>query len=280
MFYINYKNMFLKGNKIGVNVSELVTYLLCPRKLYYTCRGHEPYSDISIAYIEHLLLKELGMNLPELLQNCSSKDDATIPYLEATLSQASEELPLIYSSELEGVDPTIISEAVAQISSYISAMRNNLRSFSLDKNNTSLLSQLKEADLPSVYHSEKLSLSGIPHLVLNQDGVKMPIIIKTGKYPEIGVWSNDRLHLAALSMLMGETHLNHVSSGIVFYAIHAEIRLISIRSNDRRQVLKILGRIKKVKEGSLPDKKTGPLCHNCAYSTSCNVKTSLASKFF
>ncbi len=272
--------MFLKGDKIGINVSEVVTYLLCPRKLYYACRGHEPYSDITIPYIEHLLLKELGMNLPELLIGCSSKDDATISYLEDMLSRTVEELPLIYSPELEGVDAAMISEATAQVRSYISVMENNLRSFALNKDNSLVLSQLKEADIPSVYYSDKLGLSGIPHLIFDMDGVQTPVIIKTGKYPETGVWMNDRLHLAALSMLMGESHSNSVSNGIVLYAIHAEIRFVSIRSNDRRQVLKILGRIKKVKEGSLPDKKTGPLCQACAYGSTCNVKSSLASKFF
>ena len=280
MFYIHYKNMFLKGDKMRVNVSELVTYLLCPRKLYYACRGHELYSDITISYIEHLLLKELGMNLPELLLSCSSKDDATISYLESMLSQASDELPLIYSSELKGVDATIISEAVENIRSHIDVMSSNLHSFILEKANSQLVSQLMTADIASVSHSDKLNLSGIPHLVFDMGGVQTPIIIKTGKCPESGVWGNDRLHLTALSMVMEGSCSSPIKNGIVFYAIPAELRSVSMRSNDRRQVLKALGRIKKIKEGSMPDKKTGPLCHTCAYGSSCNVSSSLASKFF
>jgi CRISPR-associated exonuclease Cas4 len=280
MFSIHYKNMFLKGDKIGVNVSELVTYLLCPRKLYYACRGHEPYSDITISYIEHLLLKELGMNLPELLVSCSSKDDAMISYIEDMLSQAADELPLIYSSELADTDVELISEASKNLGSNISEINTNIRSFISDSSNTSLVSQLKDAEPGFVLYSEKLNLSGIPHLVLNIDEVQVPLIIKTGKYPETGVWSNDRLHLTALAMLMGASSSKPVISGIVLYAIHGKLRHVTIRSIDRRQILKVIGRIKKIKEGSMPDKKTGSLCQTCAYGSTCNVNSSLASKFF
>ncbi|WP_406660412.1 Dna2/Cas4 domain-containing protein [Methanolobus sp. ZRKC3] len=220
------------------------------------------------------------MNLSELLISCSSKDDAIISYLDLMLSQLIEDLPLIYSAELAGVDVKMIDEAAAQIRSHFAGMAGNLQSLVSNTTNTSFVSQLKKVDAGSLFCSGKLGLSGIPHFVLNEDDVQIPLIIKTGKYPETGVWANDRLHLTALAMLMGEANSTPVGSGIVLYAIHAELRPVTIRSNERRQVLKVLGRVRKIKEGSMPDKKTGPLCQGCAHGSLCNVRPSLASKFF
>ena len=168
MFSIHYKNMFLKREKIGTNVSELVTYLLCPRKLYYTCRGHEAFPDVSIPYVEHLMLKELAMNLPELLISCSSKDDELLSQFDALLSQVAEELPLIYSTELEAADSSIIEEAGSQLRSQIATMADNIRSLVSDAGKSSLLRQMKSAEAGSLLCSDKLDLCGIPHLVLSE----------------------------------------------------------------------------------------------------------------
>ncbi|MDW7731590.1 MAG: Dna2/Cas4 domain-containing protein [Methanolobus sp.] len=272
--------MFLKTHKIEVNVSELIMYLMCPRKVYYSCRGHETFPTTTISYVEHLILKELGLNLSDLLKTYSSKDDDILVELETTLSGITEELSLIYPEELADISPDMVEEATLRMRSCIGEMGQNLLSFIVDENAGELREQLMSAEAGHFFRSGKLNLSGIPGSVADISGTLFPIVVKTGQCPERGVWNNDRLHIASLAMLMEEGSGCHVSSGIVVYSRHGAIRNVNIRSDDRRKMLQVLGRVRKIKDGSLPDRKESSLCEDCAYLEMCKVSSSLASKFF
>ncbi|WP_406655909.1 Dna2/Cas4 domain-containing protein [Methanolobus sp. ZRKC2] len=272
--------MFLKNQKIKVNVSELVLYLLCPRKVYYSCRGHETFPISTFSHIEHLILKEVGLNYSDLLKTCSSKDDDILVYLETMLSGINEELAIIYPEELAGISSDVTEEAISRVRSCFSEISQNLSYFIDDETADELRNQLIFSEPGCLFHSEKLAFSGIPGCVIDIGGTLSPLIIKTGRCPEKGVWKNDRLHIASLAILMEESGDNPVRSGIVVYARHGNIRNVSVRPDDRRQVLKILGRVRKIKDGSLPDRKESSLCDDCTYLEMCKVRSSLASKFF
>jgi CRISPR-associated exonuclease Cas4 len=280
MFYIHYKNMFLKKHKTGVNVSELVLYLACPRKVYYTSRGSSASSPVTLSYVEHLILKEMGMSYPELLKTYSSKDEEFFKSLEVLLSRAAAEVVLIYPAELKDIPAGLIEEAAVNVLSGLKAMSDNLLSFARDGASSGLLCQLESFQPGSLFHSERLGLSGIPGGTVNIDGIMSPVIIKTGQCPENGLWVNDRLHAASLAMLLEESNTSAVRSCIATYARHGAIRRMNIRSDDRRQVLSVLSKVRKIKEGSMPDRKQSALCDGCAYCDRCDVQPSLASKFF
>ncbi|WP_167848833.1 CRISPR-associated protein Cas4 [Methanolobus halotolerans] len=272
--------MFLKTQKIGVNVSEIVLYLMCPRKVYYSCRGHETFPAATFSYIGHLILKEMGLKYPDLLKTYSSKDDDILADLETMLLRVSEELAFIYPEEFACVSSDMIEEAITHVRSCINDMGPNLLSFITDDSSGQLREQLMSAESGHLYHSEKLDLSGIPNSIIDIDGTLSPLLVKTGQCPEQGVWNNDRLHVASLAMLMEKSNNSHVRSGIVVYARQGSIRNVNVRSDDRRKVLQVLGRVRKVKGGSLPDRKESSLCEDCAYLEMCKVQSSLVSKFF
>jgi CRISPR-associated exonuclease Cas4 len=280
MLYILYKNMFLKKHKTGVNVSELVLYLSCPRKVYYTSREKNISSQVTVSYVEHLILKEMGMSYPELLKAYSSKDEEFFKALQSLLSQASGEILLIYAAEIEDVPAHIIEEAANNVLTGLRQLGDNLLSLARDENGSGMMRQLSSFQPGSLFKSERLDLSGIPGGTANVDGILSPVIIKTGKCPENGLWANDRLHLTSLALLLEESNASVVRSGIATYARQGHIRRMNIRSDDRRQVLNVLSKVRKIKEGSMPDRKESALCDKCAYYSMCNVQSSLASKFF
>ncbi|MBN2111061.1 MAG: Dna2/Cas4 domain-containing protein [Methanosarcinaceae archaeon] len=272
--------MFLKKQKIKVNVSELVLYLKCPRKVYYSCRGHETLSKGTVPFAEHLVLKELGLKFPDLLGRYSSKDDDFLVELETIFSGISEELPLIYPEESAIIGQEIMDEATSGLRSSISEIGHNLLSSTVDGNAGKLREQLMSAEPGHPFHSEKLGLSGIPDCIVDISGTLSPLVVRTGQCPQSGVWSNDRLHIASLAMLMEKDSGTLASSGIVVYARQGNVRNVNIRPNDRRQVLQVLGRVRRIRDGSLPDRKESSFCGDCAYLEMCEVRSSLASKFF
>ena len=264
----------------NTNVSDIVLYLKCPRKVYYTKRSPKIRSKDDVSYVEHLLLKELGLRYPEFLESSSSKADNKKDKIQSVFNEVSAELSIIYASELEGVSETTVSEAIEDVTACLEDVTCNVAEMLEDAGNLSLAKALCGMEVQPVLYGSKMKVSGIPAGMVELEGSPIPVIVKTGKCPEYGVWADDRLHLAAFSMLVQEIHGRPTDDGIVIYSRSGCIRPVKIRANDRRQVLGVCSNIKKIKEGFLPERKEIPLCHDCEYLESCDVKSSLASKFF
>ncbi|WMW21653.1 Dna2/Cas4 domain-containing protein [Methanolobus mangrovi] len=272
--------MFLKNEKIKITVSELSVYFSCARKLYYSCRGHEPIYSSPLSYVEHIILKEMAMSFSHLLNTPSSKDDVLYEDIERVLTQVLEDILLIYPDEMEGVAPEVIDEASEHIKEYFDDMRQNLSSQAKVHDISRLAEKLLLLDKEPFMYSEKLNVTGIPYRLVEIDGSFIPVVIKTSSVPENGVWVSDRLHLTSFAMLAEDIYGSTVKSGFVLYARSGLFRKVSIHSTDRRQVLQAISRVRKIKEGTMPDKKESPLCNSCSYSDMCKVKASFASKFF
>jgi len=280
MLYILYKNMFLKKHKSNANISELVLYLSCPRKVYYAQRDSRASAALSFPQVEHMILREMGLSYPELLKRYSSKDEELFRALEVLLFSTAEEIKFIHPEELANVPADIIEEATGNLQPGLRIIAENLLSLLRSEHGSGLMPQLGSFQPGSFCHSETLGLSGIPAGTVDIDGTLSPLIIKTGRCPDNGLWANDRLHVAALAMLLEEAGASPVKAGIATYARQGVIRRMNIRSDDRRQVLGVLSKVRKIKEGSMPDRKESALCDSCAHSPVCNVQSSLASKFF
>ncbi len=272
--------MFLKSAKTKITISELSVYFSCARKLYYSCRGHNPVYPSTISYMKHLILKEMAMSYPSILKCSSSKDDVSFVDLESLLTQVIDNINLIYPDEMGKVTAEIVDGASQTIRTHFSEIQQNLSAQAKDPELSALAENLSDSDEEPFLHSEKLNVTGIPYRLIEIEGSFVPVIIKTGKAPENGVWTNDRLHLTSFAMLAEDMHDGTIKSGFVLYARSGLYRNVNIHANDRRQVLKAIGRVRKIKEGSMPDKKESSLCDDCSYSEMCNVKSSLASKFF
>lgn len=272
--------MSYNNTEQNTNVSDITLYLKCPRKLYYSKRSLKIKPNDDVYYVEYLLLKELGLRYPQFMEYPSSKADEVKDKIQSIFNEMCTELGIIHASELVNSSELTISKAIENVKSYLEDVTCNITRMLADAHNASLIKALCDMEVEPVIYGAKLKISGIPAGIIELEGALAPVIIKTGKCPEYGIWADDRLHLAAFTMLFQEVYNKSVDSGIVIYARSGCIRPAKIRANDRRQVLGICSRIKKIKEGFLPERKTMPLCDDCEYLESCDIKSSLASKFF
>lgn len=128
--------------------------------------------------------------------------------------------------------------------------------------------------------SKHLGMVGRPDKLILIDGEIIPSIIKTGDKPRQGIWEHDRLQLTAYAMLVEEEFEVSVKQGFVEYARFGELRDAKIKRWDRKRVLLILTRVKKVMDGALPGKSKRAPCDHCGFVDMCNTRKSLLSRFF
>lgn len=107
--------MFCNKNETDLNISQLMMYLRCPRKVYYINRGHETTSRLTTSYIEHLLVKELAVAYPDVVKRSSSKVENLSEELESELQRVAEEITDIYPKELADTESELMEEAIEQV---------------------------------------------------------------------------------------------------------------------------------------------------------------------
>jgi len=103
--------------------------------------------------------------------------------------------------------------------------------------------------------SEKLNLKGVPSKLVCFEGLQVPSILKPGNCPDQGVWASDRLHVAALVLLLEAESGKEVPFAFVEYVSFGILRKVIIRSSDRREVLQICRRVEKINQDSCPKEK-------------------------
>jgi len=234
-----------------VRVSDLGLYLRCPRLVYFD--GIESLPRRMDAF--HILLRSLVLSV--------SRKAEMEAILQTSLRQLAQELPLVYE-----VDPGELALACRQLESSVADIAESYRPF-LDR----LLPCEVEVDL----RSPKLGLSGRLDRLIRED---LPSIIRTGAAPTEGAWKRDRLQLAGYALILGEKRGRKIDSGLVEYPRSGAVREVEIRGVDRARALRIRDRIRKIKEGALPDKPAEANCELCPALERCSTRSSLASKFF
>jgi CRISPR-associated exonuclease Cas4 len=108
----------------------------------------------------------------------------------------------------------------------------------------------------------------------------VPSLVRTGSCPPDGVWKSDRLALAGYSLLLDEKYSTRTQRGLIEYARSGTVREVEIRSIDRSRVLRIRDRVRQIRDGQLPDRPHDARCDQCRLKERCEVKATLASKFF
>ena len=151
------------------NVSDLLLYVNCPRKVYFINRGYELFPEMNGQRLERMILKELSLTFPreladvtrEILEEGEARARAKIPEIAANLVGALEEY---------GKEPMLAALTPVKTEPFLS--------------------------------SKKLNLKGVPSKLVCFEGAQVPSILKPGSCPEQGVWASDRIHAAALAMLL------------------------------------------------------------------------------
>lgn len=250
-----------------IRVSEITTYLKCPRMCYYTNKGHELLTDVAPGYLERIILKELA-----LTYGLAAGKEELLSILNSELDRISKEIRIIYRAELEGVEDDALLAAASAVRSSLENICSNLSS------NAGYYAGSFEIE-PLLY-SEKFGLSGSPDKLVKIDETQVPSIIKTGAMPENGVWQGDRLQLTAYAMLVEDKYDSVVERGFVEYARWGTVREVTIKRHERRKVLQIRDRIKKIQDGFMPERPQDAPCERCGFAGMCEVKSTLASRFF
>lgn len=247
-----------------IRVSDITLYLKCPRMCYFVGKGHDLVKEITISYTERMILKELA-----LTYSAAFSAGDKLSFLNSELDRISSEIRVIYP-ELAGVDENTLSNSVSGVRSCLENISSNLPGDFY----------ANEALVEPMLLSEKFGLSGSPDKLVKIGGAFMPSVIKTGSMPENGVWRSDRVQLTAYAILLEEKYSAVVERGFVEYARFGKVREAVIKRHERRKVLQVRDRIKKIQNGFMPEKPEDAPCDTCGFTGICDVKSTLASRFF
>ena len=248
-----------------IKVSDITLYLKCPRMCYFVGKGHDLIKDVTPGYAERMILKELA-----LTYSAAFNAEDRLSFLNNELDRISSEIKIIYSNELLGVDENTLSNSVSCVRSCLENICSNLSGDFY----------ANEAMVEPLLLSEKFGLSGSPDKLVKIGDAFMPSVIKTGSMPENGVWKSDRLQLTAYAILLEEKYNTTVERGFVEYARFGRVREAIIKRHERRKVLQIRDRIRKIQNGFMPEKPEDAPCDTCGFTGMCDVKSTLASRFF
>lgn len=263
-----------------MNVSDLLLYVNCPRKVYFINRGFELFPEMNGKRLERMILKELSLTYPEILRKCSLNADTLSKELETSLAQTCTDLPLLFPRELADAAREILEEGEARARAKIPEIAANLVGALEEYGKEPMLAALTPVKTEPFLSSEKLNLKGVPSKLVCFEGAQVPSILKPGSCPEQGVWSSDRIHAAALVLLLEAEKGKEVPFAFVEYVSFGLLRRVVVRSSDRREVLKICREVEKIKAGLMPERKEEKLCKECNFLQHCTSDSSLMSKFF
>ena len=248
-----------------IRISDLTAYLKCPRMCYFMNKGHELTKEASVEYIQRMLLKEMAM-----IYGTALNDGNTLSVLYHELDRLSNELRIIYRKELAEASDDLLQNAVSGVRVLLEGISSNLSSEHYSKT----------FELEPGLRSEKFGLTGNPDKLVTIGNEIAPSIIKTGAMPENGVWKSDRLQLTAYAILVEEIYNTVVIRGFVEYARWGIVREVMIKRHERRKVLQLRDRVRRIEEGFMPEKPKDAPCERCGFNGICDVKSTLASRFF
>jgi CRISPR-associated exonuclease Cas4 len=263
-----------------VNVSDLVLYISCPRRVYFASRGFELFPEVDATRVERMLLKELSLNYSEAVKNYSLNADTLCKDLEIALARICTDLPLLFPHQLAGIDREILHEGEARARARIPGIAANLLGAIEEYGKEPMLAALTPVKTEPFLSSEKLNLKGVPSKLICFEGAQVPSILKSGSCPEQGVWASDRVHAAAFVLLLEAGSEKEVPFAFVEYVSFGLLRKVIIRSSDRREVLQIRRDVEKIKAGFMPERKEEKFCKECSFLEYCTSEPSLMSKFF
>lgn len=221
--------------------------------------------DATVEYIQRLLLKEMA-----LIYGSALNEGNTLSALDHELDRLSDELRIIYRQELAEASDDVLKNAVSGVRTLLEGISSNLSSEHYSRT----------CELEAALRSEKFGLTGTPDKLITIGDELTPSIIKTGAMPENGVWKSDRLQLTAYSILVEDIYNTVVTRGFVEYARWGKVREVTIKRHERRKVLQLRDRVRKIEEGLMPEKPVDAPCEHCGFTGICDVKSTLASRFF
>lgn len=251
-----------------IRVSDLTIYLKCPRMSYFTNKGNDLIQDVTSGYLESIILKELALTYGSIIDR-----EDRLSLINMELDRILKDIRVIYRAELEDIDNLTLERAISSVRSCAGNISSNI-----EKHQDFYL--INPVIMEQLLESSKIGLTGTPDkLIQTKDGM-VPSIIKTGRIPDNGVWKNHRFQLTAYAILIEEIYGSNVAKGFVEYARYGIVREVKIKKHERRRILQVRERIKKIKQGFMPERPEDAPCETCGFNGKCDVRSSLASRLF
>jgi len=257
-------------DQFHVSVSQLVSYYICPRKIYF-----EQTQEAEIKPgLKLLLLKELSHLLPDIITDELSEED-----IRQAFCDISQELPHIYPQILEKTTSQELTTCLDELD--IKTIAQGLSDHIKEDKKKLLIGITPYATEPTL-RSAKHSLTGTPNKIIKIEGELAPSLIRAGKPPENGVWWFERLRLAGYSLLIEDNYDTIVNRGFVEYLGYGRLREIKIHTRERRMALNIVHKIQKIYHKQvIPEKPSDAPCERCENKeVCCMTPCTLSSKFF
>ncbi|RZN67305.1 MAG: CRISPR-associated protein Cas4 [Candidatus Methanolliviera hydrocarbonicum] len=262
---------------MNINVSDIRTYLVCPRILYF--RGDDEWKDKADKFLKHTFLREIS--LEEALYEREWEDKSILnKLLLRSFSSVEGKIEDIYREEFERIDSSLFSSVKEEVKNELSEISEGIWC-AVENSGGEVRALMEPEEIERRLYSDRLGLFGrVDKIISDREKDHIPSIIKTGRCPDFGVWKEDRIQLAAYVMLLEEEVGKTINRGVVEYFRFGKPILVEINRYDRRLVLDVRNKIKKIYRGNLPEREEKVFCKYCEYREECAVKRSLFSKFF
>lgn len=135
------------------------------------------------------------------------------------------------------------------------------------------LSELKSIDWDVVFTSEELGVSLVVDEIVELNCEKFPLFVSLNA-PEEGVWLVDQIRAGVTALI------TKVNKSIIYYAYTGDFRIAEANLGVRRKALKLIERLKMVKNGFLPERSESNYCKICNFAKDCkSTPETFASKF-
>ncbi len=136
-----------------------------------------------------------------------------------------------------------------------------------------ILKDFKPIDWDIVVKSDRFDvIAVIDEIVEFRDNV-YPIFLSL-KAPKKGVWFRDLMKIAVLSVISDYT------VGLIYYAYSGELRRVESNLNLKRKAVKLIEKVKIVKNGFVPERVESRYCEFCTFADECKREPeTFASKF-
>lgn len=262
---LNYVHKYV--NKY-VRASDIASYYLCPRLVYFKRQSASPVSD---AEVRASIFKSISYALPLVMPS-------NMPEycLEEAIRRSCSDALAIYGEPFGRAVEAACQEAMDRMPDILRGLACERQQLGDDE----LLRLLSPASAALSIYSDRLRLSGTIDKVVNIEGRLIPVIISASTPPESGIYSSDRVRLAAYAMLLSERYGLDCGQGAVEYVTGWRLRRAEVRYEDKRRALYARNRVLEMDEGRMPEAIKGKWCGRCGHYESCNVKASLLDSIF
>ncbi len=268
-----------------ISVSTIRTYMFCPLKLYFQSNLNE---DIEEDFTVSKTVKELRIDLQDIYQRNMRhlNKDMSLEEIENKLSrQVNDYIKTNFAileeekeddenfEELEEIIDLrnkLIEES--KLTAKLLSIKAKQAMNSFDKDG----SEIYELFFPTCMYNYLirdlgLDIVGVIDKIEVIKGNYYPITFKSNNPPLKGVWDADLIEIVANAILIEQEFDTQVYVGFIDYLTINERRPVTISTDLRKTLFRILTEINRIKRGDIPKVKNNlKKCKNCEYKELCD----------